>query len=561
VGGSRRSALLVFLLLAVLSASLAARAWLSPPKGTVFVGTFYYVDDFYNYLSYAEQAGRGVVIFRNKLGDPSRGPSIVNLEWLAVGWLSALLGGSPLAAYRVFGLAALAALVLGVDRWLARCGLTGSRRLAGLLLVFTGGGLGGALFALGWLPGERALDLRLGAFPFVEAIANPHFLAGTALLLAGLGAFAAGRAWLGAGLGTVLGLVRPYDAGLLAGVECLAVVVAAPAREWPRRLLPVATLGLVLGYNAWLLLGDPDARRIVAPYGASTSSPGDLALALGPSVLLALTALRLRGEDAGSGHRLRLALWASLALVIVLLRPVSFSLQFVAGVGVPLLALAAVGLARAGPRAVEAAVPFMASTAVVATWLCTLPSPRWHAPVERWRVAVALREVCQPGEILIAPPDIGLYAGGLSPCWPYVSHAAGPEHEARAAAVRRFYGEASPEERAGLLESRCVAHVVLPANAPEGWLGPGAPYRPRRELTGPNDSLAVWSRDDATPCLRPAAGGGRGDRAGQPVRSEGRGSTTGATPRTGRAASQRSAIPITRDTLVTRRPASTRGGL
>ncbi len=173
MGERARPVVLVFLLLAAVSASLALRAWLLAPKGTVFVGTFYYVDDFYNYLSYVEQAERGAVVFRNKLVDPSRGPSLVNLEWLAVGWLSALLGGSPLVAYRVFGLAALAALIIGADRWLARCGLAASRRLAGLLLVFTGGGFGGALLALGRLPGERAFDVRTGAFPFVEAIANP----------------------------------------------------------------------------------------------------------------------------------------------------------------------------------------------------------------------------------------------------------------------------------------------------------------------------------------------------------------------------------------------------
>ena len=65
MGGSRRSALLVFLLLAVLSGSLAARAWLLAPKGTVFVGTFYYVDDFYNYLGQVEQAQRGALVFKS----------------------------------------------------------------------------------------------------------------------------------------------------------------------------------------------------------------------------------------------------------------------------------------------------------------------------------------------------------------------------------------------------------------------------------------------------------------------------------------------------------------
>ncbi|HSD67622.1 MAG TPA: hypothetical protein VLF95_13025 [Vicinamibacteria bacterium] len=496
MGGLSRSALLVFLLLAVLSASLAARAWLLAPKGTVFVGTFYYVDDFYNYLSYVEQAERGALVFRNKLVDPSRAPSIVNLEWLAVGWLSALFGGSPLVAYRVFGLAALAALVAGVDRWLARCGLAASRRLAGLLLVFRGGGLGGALLGLGRLPGERALDVRLGAFPFVEAIANPHFLAGTALLLAALGAFAAGRPWLGAALGTALGLVRPYDAALLAGVEGLAVVLSTPLREWPRRLVPVGTLGVVLGYNAWLLLGTRDALRIVAPYGAAAPSPGDIALALGPAALLALTALRLRGGEDGAGARLRLALWASLALLIVLLRPVSFSLQFVVGVGVPLLALAAVGLARVGPRALEVAVPLMASTAAVATWLCAVPSPNWHVAAERWRVASALRQACRPGDEVLSPPDIGLYVGGLTPCWPWVSHGAAPDFPRRSEAARRFYG-ATPAERAALLDEACIVHVVVPAPPPKAWLPEGTAFRPRPSARG---SLPVWSREVGVAC-------------------------------------------------------------
>jgi hypothetical protein len=492
VGGGSRSALLVLLLLAVLSASLAARAWLVPPKGTVFVGTFYYVDDFYNYLSYVEQAERGALVFRNKLADPTLPPSLVNLEWLAVGWLSALLGGRPLVAYRLFGLAALAALVLGTDRYLVRSGLPPDRRLAGLLLVATGGGLGGLLYVLGRLPGERALDVRTGAFPFVEALANPHFVAGTALLVAALAAFAAGRAARGAALGTALALVRPYDAALLAGIEGLAVLLTSPAREWPRRLPPVLALVPALAYDAWVLLASPGFAAFSSPrYGEASASPGDLALALGPALLLALLAIRVR-EREGAGHRLRLALWAALALLVVLVRPVPFSLQLLVGAGLPLLAFAAIGLAGLRRGVLEAAVPLMATTAAVATWLCASPGPGSHAPAARWRVATALRETCRPGEMVLAPPDVGLYLGGLSPCWPYVSHAAAPGHETRAAAVRRFYGEASPAQRAALLEETGAALVVLPSGLPPGWLGPRALLEATPSASG--DALAAYRR-------------------------------------------------------------------
>ncbi len=502
MSGERRAALLVFLLLAAVSTSLALRAWLAPPKGTAFVGTFYYVDDFYNYLGYVEQAERGSLLLRNKLADPALPPSLVNLEWLTVGRLSSLLGGRPLLAYRMFGLLALAALVLGIDRWLARSGLPAERRLAGLLLVATGGGLGGLLFALGVLPGERALDVRTGAFPFVESMANPHFVAGTALLLAALGAYAGGRGALGAALGTVLGLVRPYDAALLAGVEGLAVLRCAPPREWPRRLLPVLALGPVLAYDTWLFLAGPGFSAFSSPrYAALAPSVGDLALALGPAALLALTAARPGSDAAGAGHRLRLALWAALALLVVVLRPVSFSLQLLVGVGVPLLVLGAVGLARLPRGVLEVSVPLMATTAAIVTWLCSVPSPSRHVPAERWRVALALREACRPGQVALAPEDIGLYVGGLSPCWPYVSHAASPEHGERAAEVGRFYREAAPSERAELLERAGIAHVVLPSGLPPGWLGPQTPFRARLSVRGPRGALVVWSRD----------GGPRGD--------------------------------------------------
>lgn len=498
--GRARPVVLAFLLVASVQVSLAVRAHLGAPRGTVFVGTFFYVDDFYNYLSYVEQAGRGAFLFRNKLAPPDLPPALLNLEWLGVGWLSALLGGAPLLAYRLAGLASLAGLVVLADRWLLRSGLPPERRLAALLLVFTGGGLGGLLFALGLLPGERALDVRTGAFPFVAALANPHFVLGTALLLAALSAYAAGRPWRGALLGTVLGLVRPYDAALLAAIEGLALVAREPPRAWPRRLRPVVALAPVLAYDAWVLLARPGFRAFSSPrYAADSASPLDLAIALGPAVLLALSAFRPGAGSEGetSARHLRLVLWALVAALLVAAHPVSFSLQLLVGAGLPLLLLGAVGLSRRR-AGLEAAVPLMATTAAVVTWLCAWPGPTRQVPAERWRVAEALRPLCRPGDVVLSPPDIGLYVSGLTPCWAFVSHGAAPEHEARAEAVRRFYGDASPEERRHLLDAARAAFVVLPPRPPEGWLG-GAPYRPRAEVPGLAGGLAVFARDAAAP--------------------------------------------------------------
>jgi hypothetical protein len=303
-------------------------------------------------------------------------------------------------------------------------------------------------------------------------------------------------------LGNVLALVRPYDAALLAGVAGLAVLLRWPPRQWPRRLLPVAALVPALLYNAWVFLWSPGFGVFSSPvYATSGPSFLELAVAVGPAVLAALTTARMpeSGDDSERQHRRYLALWAALALLMVVLRPVSFSLQFIAGVGVPLLSLGAIGLGRMRRGVLEVAVPLFAGTAVVVTLLQLYPNPYRNVPADRWRIAAALGSVCRPGEMVLAPSDIGLYVGGLSSCWPWVSHSASPEHTSREAATESFYSS-TPAERGRFLDEACVAHVVVPRAWLAGGLLPGAPYRHRLEVEGPRGGLAVYSREPGAPC-------------------------------------------------------------
>ena len=69
-----RPVLLAWLLLAAVTASLAVHARYAAPAGTEFSGTFYYADDFYNYLASVEQAQHGALVFRSKLAVWSRNP-------------------------------------------------------------------------------------------------------------------------------------------------------------------------------------------------------------------------------------------------------------------------------------------------------------------------------------------------------------------------------------------------------------------------------------------------------------------------------------------------------
>ena len=356
VGGASRAALLVFLLLAAVSASLALRAWLAPPKGTVFVGTFYYVDDFYNYLSYVEQAERGALVFRNKLAYPVA-PAVARQPRVAGGRVALR---APRRARRSSPTASSASprsppSSLG-DRPVARplAASRRGRRLAGLLLVVDRRAASAALLlALGRLPGERALDVRTGAFPFVEAIANPHFVAGTALLLAALGAFAAGARRLGAALGTVLGLVRPYDAALLAGrrgrspssltAPAAGVAAAAPARGGPRAGARLRRLALP-GRPGLLGLLEPPLRRRWPRRRRPRDRPrpGRPARRSPPPGC---------GETTGAGHRLRLApLGGARARSCVCCGRSRSRCSSSSAIGVPLLVLGAVGLARLPAR-------------------------------------------------------------------------------------------------------------------------------------------------------------------------------------------------------------------
>ena len=156
------------------------------------MGFFFFSDDMHNYLSYAQQAEDGSFLFRNKLVPLPHPAILVNLEWWTVGRLSLLLGRRPFLAYALLGAFASFLFVLAGDRWLRAAGLPDTHRLPALLLVFFGGGVGGLRFRFLDVPPGRCLDLGTGLFPYIEALANPHFVLGTTLLAAGLLAFARG---------------------------------------------------------------------------------------------------------------------------------------------------------------------------------------------------------------------------------------------------------------------------------------------------------------------------------------------------------------------------------
>jgi hypothetical protein len=478
-----RPLLLAWLFASVLTSLPYVRAAVQPPPGRAFVGFFYYVDDAYNYLSFVQQAEDGAFLLRNKNLSPPPAARLVNLEWWMVGRISALVGRRPALAYRLFGLMAALALIAALDRWLVAAGISAAHRLPALLLATTGGGLGGALLLAGWRPLPRSPDLYAGLYPFLEMLANPHFVAGTALLLWTLWAYHradGARGYLGASLlATVLGLVRPYDLALVGFVHAFAVVAGEPPRRWMRRLLPLLGAMPVVLYDAWLFFGRPDFA-VFSSRVFQFPPRADFVWALGPAALLAVTAVMRRGTTAEERAAvLYFAGWAAAGALILLLRPLSFSLQFLAGIGLPLLALGALGLARYPPAVTLAAAALLSVNALVSLRMVLRENTYWFVPAPRMEIARALRPHCRPGDRLLSPPDVGLYAGGLTACGAYVAHPAADDFARKEAEVKDFYARDDPAARAALLDRHCLGHVVLPGGAgdvPRAWLGPDTPF-------------------------------------------------------------------------------------
>ncbi|HET8646292.1 MAG TPA: hypothetical protein VFO85_12430, partial [Vicinamibacteria bacterium] len=163
--------------------------------------------------------------------------------------------------------------------------------------------------------------------------------------------------------------------------------------------------------------------------------------------------------------RAHLWAWVAVGLLLITLRPVPYALQFLAGIGFPLLALGALGLARFPPAATLGALAVLASTTAAALGRMGDPARPGFVPAATLSAARALRPACAPGDLLLAPPDVGLLTLAYSSCIPYVSHPAMSGYEERVAAVQAFYGERDARRRAAFLAQVCPAVLVLPGPA------------------------------------------------------------------------------------------------
>jgi hypothetical protein len=311
----------------------------------------------------------------------------------------------------------------------------------------------------------------------VGFLTNPHFTAGTTLLLLALLLYESspgvGGAILATVVATALAIVRPYDFVLLVLIRGTCVLLLEPVRRWHLSLAPLLALLPVAGYLYWLFYRNP-AFAFYSGTEQGFPKMADFLWALGPAVGLALLGLyKPLALEGPRRARLHLVAWVVFAAVVIALRPVAFSMQFVVGSGVPLLALGALGLARWRPLVSLLTAALFAVSFAAALRFTLTPRPYWLTARETMALVETLRTHCAQGDILMAPEEIGLFSYGLTPCRSFVSHRISPNHERRLREVDQLRNVA-PAERLSFLDGNRVRFLVLSGDAgpaAEAWLG------------------------------------------------------------------------------------------
>lgn len=451
---------------------LAARR---APPGHFYLGASFYADDYLQYLSFAEQAERGSLVFLNKFDPAPQRPVLVNLEWGLLGLLSRWLG--PEWAFRAIGALALLALSCAAALVLVTAGLDSRRLYLGLALVLGGEGLGWARLAAG-APASQVPDLLMGLYPWHQSLSNPHFLVGTALLAWTVVLHVRWRAgsgprWPWLATGSALGLCRPYDLAVF--VASAALATAWDARVGRSRQALLRALDL-----AWLL-------PVLLYYGVVVSHPSfggwrtqsidvsppllEFAWSLGPGLLLVLAFAGRAGFSESMLLR-TLAAWCVVPLALLATWADPMAKQCATTLGTALLLLAAaVAPARFQVAGLLAGLPSAALILAAAA----RPGPPSYAPVAYREAAAFLRSACAPGEVAIAPTDLSLLIAARAPCQVALGHRLlTPAFDLRTELGRRFYDPATdPGWRREYLRTERARYIALPAGA-DAFL-PGGP--------------------------------------------------------------------------------------
>jgi hypothetical protein len=166
------------------------------------------------------------------------------------------------------------------------------------------------------------------------------------------------------------------------------------------------------------------------------------------------------------------------------------------GIGFPLLALGALGLARHRPWVTLVTAILFSSTLLVAVRFVLGPGPYWFTPRGRALMVEALRAECRSGDRVFGPQDISLFAFGTTRCQAFLSHAISPEYLRRRVQLEAF-ARLAPEARAALLDSTRMTLLVLPGDPgplPRPWLPESSAWKRVATVGSGPDAWSVYRR-------------------------------------------------------------------
>ncbi len=495
----------------------------------VFTDSLTFPGDYSIYFSFVRQAAEGRLAFENRVTPEPNPPVFVNLMWLALGWLKALVGMSWAGLFHVWRLLGAVAYV-GVFAALVGDFVPDRRARRIAIVVFaTGGGLGW-IFVIArklgmhqldqlWLLKQDAPADTYAAFqPLMQIFLFPFHACASALLALTLLLYVraerqdSARTRLAAGVGCLLlGFVRPHEMTVAVGTIVLYGLARAVLEGFAWHTL-VARCWIVLlsfpavAYFAYVVAADPIFKWLHRQNVLPPLYPLDLVLTLGLVLVPALLRVGALARGARSDPGLLvLACWLVTVICGFYAYPLfTYSLEYGSAFAAPLVVLAFLPTWEA-PRSERAPAIVIAGllvlNAATSFWLLGHAAIEWRksdspAFIDRALIDAAgwLESHTDRSDVVLSFPIAGhwllRYAGNKVFIASPVSTV---DYSGKRKMVSAFYDPRTPvADKRGLLEAFHVAYVIVGPQERQARFDPAALPELRRVYgNGPVDVYRV----------------------------------------------------------------------
>lgn len=378
-----------------------------------------------SYLAKIQQGWQGSWSFQLPYSaEPNQGAYLF-LFYLFLGHVARWLGLSPVLVFHLARLLSAVLLLLALKRFFSTI-FKDRPRVATWAFLFAGLGSG-----LGWLAalaGGFTSDFWVAeAYPFLSMYSSPHFSLGLAILLWFLSQddqpFRKRDILFLAVAGLLLGIIFPFGvvvAGVIAvGTAAYDLLTRQPIR-WQAPFVFLCVGGITILYQFIVIRADP----ILAIWDRQNQTPSPALWDFLVS-FLPLLALAIYGVVQAIRHRSRrvilLAGWLILGALLIYF-PFNLQRRFLFGYMIPVAGLAAYGLAELKVRR-KKLLGFAALGLTVPTLLIIIAggvlAVKNHEPSMTLQKAEVsgldhLAQVSQPGDLVLASPESGLFIPAYS---------------------------------------------------------------------------------------------------------------------------------------------------